>query len=56
MAEDPFKTTTEQIQEGESGLFTNKVLKLSSPDATTNIPLLTDLVKEIETAVTNMLI
>ena len=56
LASDPFKTTTEQIQTWEWGIFTNKVLKLSSPDANTNIPILTDLLKELETAVTNMII
>ena len=56
LASDPFKTTTEQIQSWEWGIFTNKVLKLSSPDANTNIPILTDLLKELETAVTNMII
>lgn len=56
LASDPFKTTTEQIQTWEWGIFTNKILKLSSPDANTNIPILTDLLKELETAVTNMII
>jgi len=56
MSADPFKTTTAQINDGEGGLFTNKVLKLSSPTANTNLPLITDLAKEIETAITNMLI
>lgn len=56
LASDPFKTTTEQIQTWEWGIFTNKVLKFSSPDANTNIPILTDLLKELETAVTNMII
>lgn len=56
MSADPFKTTTAQINDGEGGLFTNKVLKLSSPTANTNLPLITDLAKELETAITNMLI
>ncbi|MBB1543535.1 MAG: hypothetical protein HG456_002115 [candidate division SR1 bacterium] len=56
MSADPFKTTTAQINDGEGGLFTNKVLKLSSPTANTSLPLITDLAKELETAITNMLI
>ena len=56
MSADPFKTTTAQINDGEGGLFTNKVLKLSSPSTNTNLPLITDLAKELETAITNMLI
>lgn len=54
MASDPFQTTTEQVELGEGGIFTNKLLKLKSTDQTTNLPVLTDLAKELETAVTNL--
>lgn len=55
MTSDPFQTTTEQIEIGEGGLFTNKLLKLQSPEQSTNLPILTDIARELETSFTNMI-